>query len=98
MSKHPSLSVVGAKIRALREASGYAQDTFAFQIGMNRGYYGHIERGNYNLTLLNLFKIADALNVEPGELMATLDTIRVAPIRSRSVKPVALPAGVDGAE
>ena len=84
MPKHPSLVAIGSKIRALRKAAGFSQEGFAAKIEMNRGYYGHIERGDYNFTQLSLFRIADALNVEPMLLTASLEDIRAAPIKGRA--------------
>ena len=44
-----------------------AQETFAYEAGFNRAWYGSIERGRYNITASNLARIALALGVEVGE-------------------------------
>ncbi len=74
--QHPLNLVVGANIRRMREQAGFAQDAFAMHIGMDRGYYGRIERGHHSLTLRMICKIADGLSIEPCELMPTLDEVR----------------------
>lgn len=45
-----------------------SQEGFANFIEMNRGYYGTVERGEANVTVLNLLKILKGLNVTPNEL------------------------------
>jgi transcriptional regulator with XRE-family HTH domain len=66
--RDPILKAMASKIRALREAKGYAQEIFAYEAGIDRSYYGSIERGKYSPTAINLVKIAVALGVEVGEL------------------------------
>lgn len=68
MARHPDLVKLGAQIRALRKAAGYSQESFANSIGMARAYFGGVERGERNIAALNLIKIANALEVEVGEL------------------------------
>lgn len=60
---------IGQAIRARREELGLTQDGFANEVGFDRSYYGHIERGNYNLTLTALLRIAVALDVPAGDLL-----------------------------
>uniref|UniRef100_UPI003750377F helix-turn-helix domain-containing protein n=1 Tax=Armatimonas sp. TaxID=1872638 RepID=UPI003750377F len=62
------LQAVAARIRALREGKGIAQEVFAYEAGIDRSYYGGIERGKYSPTAINLAKIAVALGAEVGEL------------------------------
>lgn len=68
-SKHPSLVAVGARIRALRVAAGYAQEEFAGVIDMDRSHYGHVERGSFNLSVLTLLRIAKGLKIKPADLL-----------------------------
>jgi transcriptional regulator with XRE-family HTH domain len=67
-SKTPALISIGKQIRALRKARHFSQESFANEANINRGYYGTIERGEANLTALNLIKIARALNTDVGAL------------------------------
>lgn len=68
MTRHPNLVKLGTRIRVLRTAAGYSQESFAHSIGMARAYFGGVERGERNIASLNLIKIAKALEVEVGEL------------------------------
>ena len=69
MRKHPRLVVLGNKIRVVRESKGFSQEAFAIEVGLDRSYYGGVERGERNVAALNLMRIAQALGVEPGELL-----------------------------
>lgn len=59
---------VGKAVRACREKLGISQEAFADRIGMHRAYYGAVERGERNLTLRNIDRIAKGLGVKPVEL------------------------------
>lgn len=59
---------LGAAIRKAREAAGYSQDTFADAIDMHRAYYSAIERGERNLTLATLARVAAGLKRTIAEL------------------------------
>ena len=76
MDRHPQLILVGKKIRRLREETGLSQDNFAAEVGLDRSNYGKVERGERNLSTLNLIRIADTLNVDVGELMPSLRELR----------------------
>ena len=60
---------LGEHIRTRRAALGYSQDTFADAIEMHRAYYGSIERGERNLTLTTLLRLAEGLGTKPSELL-----------------------------
>lgn len=59
---------IGAHIKALRMAKGYSQDSFALKSGLHRTYIAGIESGKRNVSLENLCKIADALEVSLSDL------------------------------
>tara|TARA_R100001039_G_C1850908_1_gene111227 strand:+ start:490 stop:759 length:270 start_codon:yes stop_codon:yes gene_type:complete len=62
--KKTSLSIsFGAKVRDLRRARGLSQESFALLTGLDRSYMGGVERGERNVSLQNIYKIANALNV-----------------------------------
>ncbi|RZJ17653.1 MAG: XRE family transcriptional regulator [Brevundimonas sp.] len=61
--------LVGQKVRALRKAKGLSQEALAHEAGMAMRYLAGIERGEENPTLAFLVRIADALGVEPKELL-----------------------------
>src|SRR5699024_12561865 len=56
------LILLGQNIRKYRELKGWSQEDLAFEIGLHRNYIGGIERGERNLTILNLIKIEEKLN------------------------------------
>lgn len=53
----------GEKIRTLRKIKGWSQEELAFQAGLDRTYISGIERGRRNISLINIHRIAQALNV-----------------------------------
>ncbi|MDI6733459.1 MAG: helix-turn-helix transcriptional regulator [Planctomycetota bacterium] len=55
--------IVGCNIRKYREKLGWKQESLANRAGLHRAYIGQIERGEKNIGLVNLEKIAKALNV-----------------------------------
>lgn len=59
----------GKRVRQLRFDAGYSQETFAAKIGLDRTYQGGIERGERNLALRNIEKIAKGLKMSVAELM-----------------------------
>jgi transcriptional regulator with XRE-family HTH domain len=66
----------GRAIRELREERHISQEAFALKCGIDRGYYGHMERGHSNPSLTAVFKIADALSVRPWEIHARAEQLR----------------------
>lgn len=60
---------VGANLRAHREARGLSQEAFAELVGVHRTYMGGLERGERNLTLRSLERIAGRIGVEPRALL-----------------------------
>ena len=75
MTKSPQLVAIGKAIRALREQAGFSQEAFAVEVGLDRAYYGGVERGERNVAVLNLVKIAAALGVEVGDLFPSIRTL-----------------------
>lgn len=68
MKKDPRV-LFGRRVRSLRKARGYSQEAFALYAGVDRSYLGAVERGERNIALINICKIADALAISPSELM-----------------------------
>ena len=60
---------VGLNIRRMREAAGISQERLAGLADLHRAYIGQIERGEKNIGLKNLEKIAKALGIEMEELL-----------------------------
>jgi len=72
-TKHPSLQALGLSIRAYREEAGYSQESFARRAGLDRSYYGAVERGAFNVTFETLVKIAVGLGVGLDDLSTRAD-------------------------
>jgi transcriptional regulator with XRE-family HTH domain len=62
----------GKRVRQLRKERGYSQEGFAHECGLDRTYFGGIERGERNAALRNINRIAKTLNVSLSELMQGL--------------------------
>lgn len=58
----------GLRVRELRKERGYSQEAFADECGLHRTYIGAIERGERNVAIDNIAKIAKALNVKVSQL------------------------------
>jgi transcriptional regulator with XRE-family HTH domain len=56
-------------VRRLRERKGWSQEQLAHECGVHRTYIGSIERGERNVTLATVQKIANALGVQPLALL-----------------------------
>ena len=67
-----NLSILGARIKSMRQERGLSQEALAFEAGMDRSYVGGIERGERNLTFQSLALIAKALKTDVGTLTAGL--------------------------
>lgn len=81
---HPWLVELGRNVRAARRSTGLSQERFAAVAGLDRTYIGGIERGERNVAVINILRIAVALRIEPGGLLPTLRTaLASAPQRSR---------------
>ncbi len=63
------LSRLGEAIRRHRKAKGWSQEELAFQAGLDRTYIGSVERGERNIAVLNLMKVAEVLGVGVNELV-----------------------------
>ncbi|HYV14887.1 MAG TPA: helix-turn-helix transcriptional regulator [Conexibacter sp.] len=61
--------IVGRNLRAHRERQGLSQEAFAEAVGVHRTYMGGLERGERNLTLKSVERIAEKIGVDPVALM-----------------------------
>ena len=74
--RHPALVALGQQIRNARRDRGFSQEGFAAEVGLDRSYYGSVERGDRNIAALNLMRVAAALDVEVGALFPKTEDIR----------------------
>ncbi len=74
--KHPNLVKIGKTIREARLAQDISQEKLADIANLGRTYMGRIERGEQNLSIQNLIKIAKALKVEVGELVPRIKQLK----------------------
>jgi len=58
----------GERIRSLREKIGMSQEEFGFKVGLHRTYIGSIERGEQNVSIDNIVKLAKAFRIPLSEL------------------------------
>lgn len=72
---HPGLlrSTVATNVRRYRLARGLSQQDFAHEIEMDRTYYGGVERGERNVSIDNIERIATGLGISPHLLLLTSD-------------------------
>jgi transcriptional regulator with XRE-family HTH domain len=64
------LHAFGARVRVLRERTGLSQEALADRAGLHRTYVGSVERGERNISLANIHRLADALGVTSAELLS----------------------------
>jgi transcriptional regulator with XRE-family HTH domain len=59
----------GEHLRQLRKDIGLSQEDLAHEAGLDRSYVGQVERGECNISLINICKLVDALGLPPHELL-----------------------------
>ena len=77
---------------ALRVAKGHSQEAFAAMANIDRGAFGKLERGEINVGLISIARIAVALDMALPELMQAIeidpDEIKAIPRLARGPKPI----------
>jgi transcriptional regulator with XRE-family HTH domain len=70
------LRAFGVAVRKLRLERGLSQEAFADEVGVHRTYIGDVERGERNLSLINIDRIAVALSRDLASLMSEVEASR----------------------
>ena len=63
-----SCRIFGGRLRRLRTRLGWSQEKLAFDSGLDRSYVGGVERGERNISLKNIYRLAKALGVPARDL------------------------------
>jgi transcriptional regulator with XRE-family HTH domain len=71
IERGPLQQRLGRNVRAYRDEHGLSQEQLAELIGVHRTYVGDIERGERNLSLRSVERLAAALQVEPRDLFGS---------------------------
>ncbi|HEV7887621.1 MAG TPA: helix-turn-helix transcriptional regulator [Acidimicrobiales bacterium] len=76
MSTHRQRAAVtvelGRRVRKLRTELGMSQEKLAEKAHVHRTYVGSLERGERNVALINIVRLAEALDIDPCELVTGL--------------------------
>ena len=75
MDEQAYIKALGKAVRELRKAMGFSQEGFADEVGLHRTYMGAIERGEQNLTIRNIVRVADHLGIPPSVLLAEAEKL-----------------------
>ena len=59
----------GLRVREVRLGRGMSQEALSLESGLARSFVGEVETGRRNISLMNIYKLADALEVEAYELL-----------------------------
>jgi transcriptional regulator with XRE-family HTH domain len=70
---------LGLRIRAFRKVLGRSQKDFAEQCGLDRSYFGGVERGERNLTFFSLCEICVGLGCDIAAVTAGIPLPKAAP-------------------
>jgi transcriptional regulator with XRE-family HTH domain len=74
MARSPG-QAFGEALRQLREERGLSQEAAALKCGVDRAYFGSLERAVKSPTLKTVWRIADALETRPSDLLARAERL-----------------------
>lgn len=66
---NPITRAFGLKVRELRLKKGYSQEELADRCDLHRTFIGRVERGETNITIINIYKVAHGLGVPAAALL-----------------------------
>jgi transcriptional regulator with XRE-family HTH domain len=69
LSRAEILKRFGETLREHRQRAGLSQEKLAAKAGIDRTYVGGAERGERNVALVNIVRLAEALNINAAELL-----------------------------
>lgn len=69
LEQQADLRKFGQRVAEIRKARGWSQDKLALESGLARSYLSGVERGQRNIAVLNILKLARTLECEPGDLL-----------------------------
>ncbi|MDP1676569.1 MAG: helix-turn-helix transcriptional regulator [Bacteroidota bacterium] len=69
MKSEKHLDAFGAKLKEQRLKKDWSQEELAAAAGLDRTYVSSCERGQRNISLLNIYKLANALKIKAGDLL-----------------------------
>ena len=90
----PLLRTIGSTIRSLRRERGLSQEALADRADIDRSYMSGVERGLRNISVLNLARVAKALDVTLVELIGPIDSISTS--TAAGVRPLSREIEEDG--
>ncbi|HEX6040090.1 helix-turn-helix transcriptional regulator [Longimicrobium sp.] len=73
LSRAEILKRFGEAVREHRQRAGLSQEKLAARAGIDRTYVGGAERGERNVALVNIVRLAEALGIAPAELFSGLE-------------------------
>jgi transcriptional regulator with XRE-family HTH domain len=82
----------GRAVRRLRSAKGFSQEAFADAVGVHRTYMGAVERGETNISLDNVIRIAEGLAIKVSTLFAEAEHESATSERKATPRPHSQPS------
>ncbi len=70
MASNDPKAILAANVRRIRLATGLSQEGLADRAGLHRTYISSLERGQRNVSIQNIFLLAEALGIPPAELLS----------------------------
>jgi transcriptional regulator with XRE-family HTH domain len=65
----------GRRVRELRKEKGISQEALALASGLDRSYVGQVERGEKNISLVNIYRIAAGLAIHPAAVFPEVTSL-----------------------